>query len=277
MSDSLYEKAKDLLWREYYENFEIVKGSDFHKAFINEKIKHSLQVAGAGNGIIKNENYFKNKTPEFIEITKTAILLHDIYRFREVRGWFETGEKIDHGVKGSEFLAQFEVFNNPLITIAVKHHGHMIEELYQDTTFQAFDPQIQDDIKHISFAVRDADKIANWYLVTHEFENMREVWLPHPFDTTKRQSDIDSTLLQYFFNCQVSPNKLRKTNADTAVSIMCWLFDMNYLYSILYCKRLKLFEAFCRILGLFQVDSQLIEQIRLTMQDYVFKKFHQEI
>ena len=59
----------------YVRNFEIVKNSHYHKSFANEKIRHSLQVAGVGNGILRNEEYFKDKSYEFIEISKTAILL----------------------------------------------------------------------------------------------------------------------------------------------------------------------------------------------------------
>ena len=131
----MYEKAKNLLHNEYLRNFEIVKDSFYHKSFANEKIRHSLQVAGVGNGILRNEPYFKNKSPEFIEIAKTAILLHDIFRFSEITIKYKTGEKVDHGVMGADFLRNIPEFNTPLIILPVKHHGHMIEALYEDDEY----------------------------------------------------------------------------------------------------------------------------------------------
>ena len=104
MKYPLYEKAKNLLFDEYNANYKIVKNSDYHRGYMDEKIKHSLQVAGAGNGILRNEAYFQNRTPEFVEIAKTAILLHDIFRFREIKILYETGQKLDHGIKGAEML-----------------------------------------------------------------------------------------------------------------------------------------------------------------------------
>ena len=274
MNDSLYDKAKALLWQEYHQSFDAVRQSAFHKAFVNEKIKHSFQVAGAGNGILAHEAYFQGKSKEFTEIAKTAILLHDIYRFREVRGWLETGQKIDHSIEGAHFLKTKPDFDNILITLPVKHHGHMIERFFEDEEYLALDEQTKDEVKHIAFAVRDADKIANWNLVcSNTFGAFREVWFPSPDDHSKAQGFVRGDLLEYFFACKVSPIKIRQTNAEMIFSLMCWLFDMNYEYSILYCKRLKLFDAFCTILKEIQVDDSLIARAKETMSDYVKNKF----
>lgn len=69
---TLYQKAKNLLFEEYNTNYKIVQSSNYHRGYMDEKIKHSLQVAGAGNGILRNEAYFQNRTPEFVEIAGTA-------------------------------------------------------------------------------------------------------------------------------------------------------------------------------------------------------------
>ena len=111
----LYEKAKKLLVAEYHQNFEAVRGSPYHEAYMNEKIRHSFQVSGAGNGILAREPYFADKTDAFIDMVRTAILLHDIYRFREVRLLFETGQKIKHDMMGAEFLKETSDFNDMLI------------------------------------------------------------------------------------------------------------------------------------------------------------------
>lgn len=269
----LYEKAKELLFKEYHENFKVVKGSSYHEAYMNEKIRHSLQVSGAGNGIVAHEPYFEGQTDEFIDIARTSILLHDIYRFREIRLLFETGQRIDHGIMGAEFLGQTADFNNILICLPIKHHGHMIECLYEDPEYLAQNEETQDKIKHIAFAVRDADKIANWYLLGHEWDLFKDVWLPHPDDSSPAQVKISDGLWQYFKRNEVAPHHLSQTNADMLVSVLCWLFDMNYDYSVSFCKYHDLFNGLCRILSQMNVSNAKVAQIFQIMKDYTQSKF----
>ena len=273
----LYQKAKKLLNSEYQKNFEIVKKSNFHRAFVDEKIKHSLQVSGAGNGILANEAYFKGKSREFIDIVKTAILLHDIYRFREARGWYETGQKIDHSVKGSEFLSGRADFDNVLITLPIKHHGHMIEQMYEDESYLALDDKTKDEVKHIAWAVRDADKIANWYLFQKDWHNIQDIWLSFPHDFSLKQAKIDDILWHYFIQETVAPKDLVKTNADNVMSVICWLFDMNYKYSIFYSQKLNLFAGWKNLLEQCHVNPAQIDTVCKIMKEFVLKKFEIKI
>ena len=273
----LYEKAKKLLVSEYETNFKIVQSSAFHKAFMNEKIRHSWQVSGAGNGIIMHEPYFFNQSHSFIDLTRAAVLLHDIYRFREIRTLFETGEKIDHGELGAELLSKTADFNNILITLPIKHHGHMIECMYEDAAYIKQDEATQSQIKHIAFAVRDADKIANWHLLANEWQEMKEIWLKHPDDFSKAQTSINDELWSWFARQEVAPNTLRHTNAETVISILCWLFDMNYDYSIAFCKYHNLFSRLCEILTKIGVEESKVNEVYEIMKDYTFKAFKVEI
>lgn len=271
---NLYQKAKTLLHTEYERNFEIVKESHYHKSFVNEKIRHSLQVAGAGNGILRNEAYFQNKSAEFIEIAKTAILLHDIFRFNEIRILFQENRKVDHGVEGAKFLSQMPDFNNPLIVFPVKHHGHMIEAFYKDEAYSCLeDKELKDQIEHIIFAVRDADKIANWQILTNEYENMRLVWLPNPADRTASQGIITEAVWNSFINKEVVPNAYIKTNADCVLSVLAWLFDINYKYSVEYSLRLKLFDGFVKIAQDLQIEPEKIDIIFKLINSYIKERF----
>lgn len=276
-SSDLYKKAKQLLYQEYEQAYEIVKGSPYHKMFADEKIKHSLQVSGAGNGILAHEPYFESKSSDFVEMARVAVLLHDIYRFREIVGMYQNKSGIDHSIKGAEFLADTKDFNNILITMPVKHHGHMIEALYEDQVFQNLDEQTKDAVKHIAFAVRDADKIANWCLLCHEWDNMREVWLPFADDYSVKQGQISSNLWNGFMQMTLLPGRFKTTNADMALSVICWLFDINYTYSIKYCKDLKLFDKWLILLQNLHVDSTQISTIYDVMKQYVDQKFNIKI
>lgn len=270
----LYTKAKQLLNAEHRNNLAVVEGDSFSQLFMNEKMKHSLQVAGAGNGILKNESYFQNRSPEFLEIAKTAILLHDIFRFQEIKIYYQTGQRIDHGVEGAAFLQSFPDFNQPLITLPIKHHGHLIEDFYQDPEYLNIkDETLRQDIEHILFAVRDADKIANWYLLNNEFEFVKDLWLSHPKDTSKEQSLISDGIWQTFTNHGIVRKGTPKTNAEELISTYCWLFDVNYASSIRYCIRLNLFEKFLNLFKHYQVSADKIHDIKHITADYIQKRF----
>ena len=280
MKYPLYEKAKKLLYSEYHENFEIVKDSPYHKRYVNEKIRHSLQVSGAGNGILKHENYFQGRSEEFIDIARTAVLLHDIFRFQEIRILYESGKNVDHGVLGAEFLKQQTDFNNILITLPIKHHGHMIECLYEDEEYKNIkDEQLKEDVRHIAFAVRDADKIANWQLLTSEFDSVKEVWLPYFEDDSEAQSLLPPESWEFFVKQEVIPHVAIKTrtNAGEMLATLCWLFDINYQYSIFYCKKLNLLAKFLRLLKQVKVKDDKISIIQEVVKDYCKKKFDMDV
>ena len=280
MKYPLYEKAKELLYSEYQKNFEIVKDSPYHKRYVDEKIRHSLQVSGAGNGILKHETYFQNRAPEFVDIAKTSILLHDIFRFSEVRILYETGNKVDHGVLGADFLKKLPDFNSVLITLPIKHHGHMIECMYEDAEYQNIkDEQLKEDIKHIAFAVRDADKIANWQIIVNEFDFVKTVWLPHPEDSSETQSTIPPEAWEYFTRQEVIPHSIIKThtNAGEMISTLCWLFDINYRYSVFYCNKLNLFAKFLHLFERINLKAEKVSDIQKIVYDYCKKKFDMDI
>lgn len=273
--NTLYKQAKVLLHQEYQKNYEIVKSSDFHRAYVDEKIRHSLQVSGAGNGILRNEKYFMNRSEEFIDIAKTAIVLHDIFRFTEVRRWFETGQKSDHGVEGAAMLRKLPPFDDRRIALSIKHHSHLIEDFYQDAEYTDIaDQNLKKDIEHIHFAVRDADKIANWQILTNEFEAMRPVWLPNPDDFSEKQAEFTPEGWQNFLQAKLVAKKDIHTNADTLLSVLSWLFDINYTYSVIYCQRLNLFGKFDKLFEIIGVGSDKRRIIRKIVADYLQHRFN---
>ena len=270
---TLYNQAKQLLEAEYKSNFEIVKESEYHRVFANEKILHSKQVAGAGNGILKNEPYFQNKSAEFIDIAKTSILLHDIYRFREIVNMYNNGKHIDHSVEGYKFLSAIETFNSPLITIPIKHHGHMIEDFYTDDEWiNINDSELKKDIEHILFAVRDADKIANWHLMVNDVNTVKRLWAINN-KTEDEQRFISENIWEFFKNEQIPPRENQKTTADNILNTIAWLFDINYNYSVVFCKRLRIFEKFDQMLRELGFEEEKIKEICLIVNNYITNRF----
>ncbi len=274
----LYQKAKDLLYAEYHKNMAIVKDDPFFSSYENEKLRHSLQVSGVGNGILKHESYFQNRSPKFIDMARTAILLHDIFRFTEVRILYESGKKVDHSLLGAELLKKLPDFSNILITLPIKHHGHMIECLYEDEEYQNIaDKQLQQDVKYIAFAVRDADKIANWHYLTSCYDQVYHLWLKHYQDKSATQGIINPKTWEYFMRAEVVPKGISQTNADDLMATLCWLFDINYRYSMKYCLSLDLFTKYMRLFSRIQVPSEQITAIYKVVADFCLKHFNEKI
>ena len=70
----MLEKEKRLIRQKYEETCPRINNSEYHIRWLDEKIKHSYQVLGAGNYIIRHEKDFHNRTPEFVNMAKTALI-----------------------------------------------------------------------------------------------------------------------------------------------------------------------------------------------------------
>ena len=164
------EKAKEILEKEYRQR-RAENTSGFLIEVMDEKICHSYQVLGAGKYLLQNEECFANCSDAEKDFFQSIVLLHDLGRFYEflVAG---QGIKIDHGVYGSEMLAKIPEFNKTEAILAVKHHGHLIDKLYEDEEYQKLSENEQEKVRRIAFLVRDADKMANLYLLVSRFEEV---------------------------------------------------------------------------------------------------------
>ena len=115
---------ENILYQEYENCIKKVKSSHFHKLMADEKIKHSMQVIGAGNYIMKHEQYYQNQTEEYLRYAKLAYLFHDIGRFREIcelhseKHNYMATSTLDHGQFGATYLEQIENYNTPFIPVS---------------------------------------------------------------------------------------------------------------------------------------------------------------
>ncbi len=70
---------------------------------------------------------------------------------------------------GCEKLRRIPEYDNILITLPVKHHGHLIEDFYTDSEYRNIeDRTIKEQVEKIIFTIRDADKIANFNLMMND-------------------------------------------------------------------------------------------------------------
>lgn len=161
-----------------------VKGSGFCRRFAAKKYRHSVQVLTIGREIAARDEQLKKEDAAFHALGEKALLFHDVGRFMEVYemyrnnafadhgSWFS--KRCDHGLLSYEMMKNEPGYNDVRILAALKHHGHMMEEFYADPEFQdVADPETGRQLLAILFWVRDADKLANFYIQRYE-DNLRK-------------------------------------------------------------------------------------------------------
>ncbi|MBQ9035609.1 MAG: HD domain-containing protein [Alphaproteobacteria bacterium] len=264
----MLKQAYELLEAEFAKCMEQIKDDAFLKIYAKEKHRHSLQVAGAGNYLLRHVRYYQNKSAEFIEMVKTAILLHDIARFYEI-ALLKQNKHIDHGVIGAQMLQNMPLFNDIRIWLPIRHHGHLIEELYADTEYQKIsDMQLQKEVEHICFIIRDADKIANLHMLVNE-PDIRLLFL----GKEKIDLDIDGKISEMvksaaFANGTI-PRHLITTVADRALSLLSWYKDINYQGAIDFCDVLHITAKMMQFMADYCRDEGFVQQYKTHLENYL--------
>lgn len=271
----MQKNAEYLLREEYKRNYKIVKDSPYFMQYANEKMKHSVQVLGAGNYIIKHEPWFAKNDDEFNDLVKTAVLLHDVARFDEISMLCKgCCESLDHGVMGCEKLKKIPEYNNILITLPIKHHGHLIADFYADTEYKDIDDAIlREKVEKIIFVIRDADKIANFNLMMSDAKIFVPLFVPSLEKMDDKRQEISQNVLDNFYEQVPIRRSEVKTRADHMLSYIGWIYDINYLTSIVFCQRLNLINRMFDTLLHFHDDFLLNEKMRLFINEYIEKRF----
>lgn len=258
----MLEQAYELLQRQYEQCRKIVKNDKYYSFYADEKWRHSLQVAGAGNFLLKRIEWLKNKDEDYVEMVKTAILLHDVCRFTEIVHKFRRDFSYDHGIGGAELLRNMPLFADMRIWLPIKHHGHIIEKLYEDSEYQNItDKALQEEIKNICFVIRDADKIANLHMLINEPKM-------HPLFWEKERVElptdgvVSEIVKQNAFKYTTTPRFKGATVADRVIGMLSWYFDMNYVSAIDFCRKLGITDGLLKMLEDYCVDEDFKQKYR---------------
>ncbi len=234
------DNARQILNNEYQQRYALAH-TEYQIDFMNEKIKHSYQVLGAGNVLLKHEKCFEMLDDEEKSYYQALVLLHDVARFVEIIE-AEKGNFIDHGVEGAEMLGQRKFFKDDADGLAIKHHGHLIERLYEDSLYIGLSDAEKKRVRNMAFLVRDADKMANFYLIVSDFERTKKIFFTpggykKPFCKTPSPKVLDD------FMAHKSVNKADMNSfADFTLMLLAWVFDLNYRYSFVLLKRWQIVE-----------------------------------
>lgn len=272
----MLEKEKRLIRQKYEETCPRINNSEYHIRWLDEKIKHSYQVLGAGNYIIRHEKDFHNRTPEFVNMAKTAVLLHDIGRFEEVyQNYVHPLEHVDHGLLGAEILRKIPAYNRPEIILAVKHHGHLAPKFYNDPEYvEISSPELRADVRTVLSVVMDADKIANFQMMKREAEKFTYLFLK---SRTAEQiaMPLSADVLSFFARRELAPNNIVNSLSDYLLSLICWIFDLNYKTSFDFCLKHGLITNLLHILSEYNKDKETQNQVENIVDTFLTDKYQQ--
>lgn len=228
----MLKEAYRLLREQYEACCQVVAHDEFCLHFAQEKWRHSMQVAGAGNYLVRHIEALKDKSGEYIELVRTAVLLHDVCRFAEIVHLYHGEKGYDHGVAGGELLKNMPRFMDIRIGLPIKHHGHMIEELYADDEYKNIgDKKLQKEVEEICFIIRDADKIANLRMLADE-PDMRSLFLG---EEKADEGFVSEDAKNEALSGVVVGREHRRNRTSSLVTYLSWYTDINYRAAIDFC------------------------------------------
>lgn len=274
----MLKQANDLLIKTHAECLKHVEGNPYYENYANEKLHHSLQVFGLGKYIFKHE--FSDKNEVFMDIALTAVLLHDIGRFKEIELWYDGAKGwLDHGRIGYEILKDMTEYQDFRILLTVKHHGHMIEEFYSDIDYQRIgDEKLKKEIEEIIFLVRDADKMANLFLFVNA-PSVEESML-YKLDIVnmpkeQKTAPISENIFDDFMSGKVLLNDDIYSASDNILRYIAWLYDINFKSSMEFYIGHKLIDKYISYLRYYSQDENKLIAIEKKIKDYINRRYEQ--
>lgn len=242
------EKAKLLLDMQYDAYYD--KADEFGRMFMDEKKRHSYQVLGVGNYLLRHEPVFRTCPSMERDRLQAIVLLHDIGRFYEAF----VGKGVDHGIVGADILAKTDAFRDADCILSVRHHGHLIEKLYDDCDYLKLSEADKQKVDTIIYLVRDADKLANFYLLSREFAQMENLFFPKVLREGNQRVSLP---VKEAFMAHCSVNKADVCNcADQALMFFACLYDVRFVSSFGLIRKWNVMQKLLQKMAKFWQDEE---------------------
>lgn len=186
---------------------------DTNNPKIKMKICHSFRVMEISKKLAEKLNLIN----EQIEIATLIGLLHDIGRFNQYKkcSTFKDHESFDHGDEGVKILEE----NNYIRKyIQIDNYDKTIKKAIKN--HNKFLPKIDGEDEVFCKIIRDADKLDILYEAKVIFWKQK--------DEIIKQEDISEEVLKQFKNKELIKNEVKKSNVDSIVGFISYLFDINF-------------------------------------------------
>ena len=228
---------------------------------IDRKIGHSIRVMELSKKIATNLNL----TKEQIDLATLIGLLHDIGRFEQYtieHNYRELG-KIDHGKLGVEILKKDEYirkyiktdkFDNIIFKAILNHNQYGLEK------------NLSEEELLFCKLIKDSDKLDIFYEVVNLL-----FWHGDKHEVEK--GTITPIVYETFmYDKRLIENKMKQNQTDRLVSIISFIYDINYTESF---KILKQEDYLKRIIETFNFEDKKtrkqMEEIQKIADDYIVK------
>ena len=194
----------------YVNNYDM---DDYH---IKYKYNHSIRVEKICEVLAKMLNFNEEET----YIIKIIGLLHDIGRFEQLKLTNSYSDnEFDHGAYGAMIL-----FNKRLIekfNVDSKYYDIIEFAIINHNKYKIEDTSDERKLMYAKL-IRDADKIdifdAYTYLKAYNITNIDD--------------EVTNEVAIQFRKHESINNKIRKTKADLLLSLIAFVFDINYIESL---------------------------------------------
>ena len=279
MKDSIMKSlVYDFKWF-YKEALQKVNGSTFYINNIRRKYIHSIRVLTIGNKIRnKTALLSNNTTSELEDIAIKALLFHDVGRFEEAVERYKQEEnnefspvwdrKLNHGMIGVNILKNNPKYNDKRILFAIKFHGEMIEKALNSKEYkEEKDKKVKQEMLHILYLVRDADKLENLYRIKNHNNLQKDVFYKQLAEENKTASLTDKVIKQFLAKKVIKFSSV-KTYADRLLMVLSWYFDINYKESIKISKEKQYKKYLLGELEKYNQDKNLQLKIKNMLNKY---------
>lgn len=262
-------KEKQQLYAAYENCFNLVKKDNFLKGYANEKIKHSMQVVGAGNYILKNEKSFQNKSAEFFKKGKLVCLWHDIGRFEEII-LLSQKQRCPQGHSYLSYKILKEAgYADLSILLPIKGHGGMPEALAEDEEYQNIkDPKQKAEVEELYKLVKDADKIANMYLHKADKRLFKDLFFSS-LSKQKKYASLSPAVLDCVYKHRIVKTQDIVSFSDRIVQILCFVHELYYQPSYTFLQKHKILDELFSDLNQFCPNKEHVLEIEKCIRDYM--------
>jgi hypothetical protein len=110
--------------------------------------------------------------------------------------------------------------------------------------------------------VRDADKMANYYLLISDFERMKKIFfVSSRYKNPFCKVPSEKVLADFMAHRSIDRADMNSF-ADFTLMLLAWIFDLNFESSFIFLQRLHIVEKlFCLLGEFFRLeDAQLFEK-----------------
>ena len=262
-------QGKQLLQKAFEERYAKIKDNELCEQTARSKLKHSFQVLGIGNYLLRNEALFKNKNSDYITDCQAVCLLHDIGRFKELEFLYnDINSHHNHALYSYQVLKDAG-YNNLRILLPVKHHTYDISLLENDDEFiNIQDNKLKAEIIEIYKLIKDADKLANLYIAKTQNRLFHDLLskkiLQQPLDSSVSEEIYDS-----FSNHQLAKTSKVKNLNDRFLQVLSFIFDINFKFSFKFIKFHGLSEYLLIVLSAHNKNSVQQKDIEEISKNYI--------